>query len=97
MTKAELLEAIAEKLDIRKKEVAPVVDAVFSEIQNALAKGDKCTFVGFGVFEVRERAAREGRNPQDPSQVVLIPAKKVPVFRPGKELKERVLNAQVKK
>lgn len=97
MTKAELLEAIAEKLDIRKKEVAPVVDAVFSEIQNALAKGDKCTFVGFGVFEVRERAAREGRNPQDPSQVVKIPAKKVPVFRPGKELKEKVLGAKIKK
>ena len=97
MTKAELLEAIAEKLDVRKKEVAPVVDAVFSEIQNALAKGDKCTFVGFGVFEVRERAAREGRNPQDPSQVVKIPAKKVPVFRPGKELKETVLNAKIKK
>ena len=97
MTKAELLDAIAEKLDIRKKEVAPVVDAVFSEIQNALAKGDKCTFVGFGVFEVRERAAREGRNPQDPSQVVKIPAKKVPVFRPGKELKEKVLGAKIKK
>ncbi len=97
MTKAELLDAIAEKLDVRKKEVAPVVDAVFSEIQNALAKGDKCTFVGFGVFEVRERAAREGRNPQDPSQVVKIPAKKVPVFRPGKELKEKALGAKIKK
>ena len=46
--------------------------------------------MGFGVFEVKERAAREGRNPQDPSKVVKIPAKKVPVFRPGKDLKEMV-------
>ena len=95
MTKAELIDAITNKLDMRKKDVAPVVDAVFSEIQGALAGGDKCTFVGFGVFEVRERAAREGRNPQDPSKVVQIPAKKVPVFRPGKELKEKVLNAKI--
>ena len=96
MTKAELIDAIVDRLDMRKKDVAPVVDAVFAEIQGALAKGDKCTFVGFGVFEVRERAAREGRNPQDPSKVVLIPAKKVPVFRPGKELKEKVLDAKLK-
>lgn len=95
MTKAELIDAITNKLDMRKKDVAPVVDAVFSEIQSALASGDKCTFVGFGVFEVRERAAREGRNPQDPSKVVLIPAKKVPVFRPGKDLKEKVLDAKI--
>ena len=97
MTKAELIDAVTSKLDMRKKDVAPVVDGVFTEIQNALAKGDKCTFVGFGVFEVRERAAREGRSPQDPSKVVLIPAKKVPVFRPGKELKEKVLGAGGKK
>ena len=96
MTKAELIDSIVNRLDMRKKDVAPVVDAVFAEIQGALAKGDKCTFVGFGVFEVRERAAREGRNPQDPSKVVLIPAKKVPVFRPGKELKEKVLDAKLK-
>ena len=97
MTKAELIDAITEKLEMRKKEVAPVVDAVFSEIQGALAKGDKCTFVGFGVFEVRERGAREGRNPQDPTKVVLIPAKKVPVFRPGKDLKESVVDAPISK
>ena len=97
MTKAELIDAITAKLAMRKKDVAPVVDEVFAEIQGALAKGDKCTFVGFGVFEVRERAAREGRNPQDPSKVVLIPAKKVPVFRPGKDLKDSVVNAPVNK
>ena len=70
MTKAELIDAITAKLAMRKKDVAPVVDEVFAEIQGALSKGDKCTFVGFGVFEVRERAAREGRNPQDPTKVV---------------------------
>ena len=97
MTKAELIDAITAKLAMRKKDVAPVVDEVFSQIQGALAKGDKCTFVGFGVFEVRERAAREGRNPQDPSKVVLIPAKKVPVFRPGKDLKDSVVDAPISK
>ena len=80
MTKAELIDSITAKLEMRKKDVAPVVDEVFKTIEDALSKGDKCTFVGFGVFEVRERAAREGRNPQDPTKVVHIPAKKVPVW-----------------
>ncbi|MBQ3449570.1 MAG: HU family DNA-binding protein, partial [Synergistaceae bacterium] len=53
MTKAELIDAITAKLEMRKKDVAPVVDEVFAQIQGALSKGDKCTFVGFGVFEVR--------------------------------------------
>jgi DNA-binding protein HU-beta len=97
MTKAELIDAITAKLEMRKKDVAPVVDEVFAQIQGALSKGDKCTFVGFGVFEVRERAAREGRNPQDPSKVVKIPAKKVPVFRPGKDLKDAVVDANISK
>ena len=91
MTKAELIDEIAEKLSLKKKDVTPVVEEVFASIEGALAKGEKCTFVGFGVFEVKERAAREGCNPQDPSKVVKIPAKKVPVFRPGKDLKEKVL------
>ena len=97
MTKSELIDAITAKLAMRKKDVGPVVDEVFAQIQGALSKGDKCTFVGFGVFEVRERAAREGRNPQDPSKVVKIPAKKVPVFRPGKDLKDAVVDADISK
>ena len=97
MTKAELIDEIAEKLTLKKKDVTPVVEEVFTSIEGALAKGEKCTFVGFGVFEVRERAAREGRNPQDPTKVVKIPAKKVPVFRPGKDLKEKVLALKGKK
>ena len=97
MTKAELIDQIAEKLLVKKKDVAPIVEEVFASIEGALAKGEKCTFVGFGVFEVKERAAREGRNPQDPSKVVKIPAKKVPVFRPGKDLKEKGLAGKGKK
>ena len=91
MTKAELVEGIAEKLKEPKRSITPVVEAVFECIGESLVKGEKCTFVGFGVFEVKDRAAREGRNPQDPSKIVKIPAKRVPVFRPGKGLKEKVL------
>ena len=97
MTKAELIAGIAEKLKEPKKTVTPIVEEVFNSIEGALAKGEKCTFVGFGVFEVKDRAAREGRNPQDPKQVVKIPAKKVPVCRPGKDLKEKVLAVKKKK
>jgi DNA-binding protein HU-beta len=96
LTKAELVEGIAEKLHESKKSITPVVEAVFESITDSLAKGEKCTFVGFGVFEVKDRAAREGRNPQDPTKVVKIPAKKVPVFRPGKDLKEKVLHVKTK-
>ena len=94
MTKAELIAAIAQKLEMPKKIITPIVGEVFNSIEDALAKGEKCTFVGLGVFEVKDRAAREGRNPQDPARVVKIPAKKVPVFRPGKDLKEKVLAAK---
>jgi DNA-binding protein HU-beta len=97
MTKSDLVEKIAEKLEEPKKTIAPIVEEMFSSIMGALAKGDKCTFVGFGVFEVKDRAAREGRNPQDPSKVVKIPAKRVPTFRPGKDLKTKVLALKKKR
>jgi DNA-binding protein HU-beta len=97
MTKAELIAGISEKLKVSKKTVTQIVEEFFSYIAGSLAKGEKCTFVGFGVFEVKDRAAREGRNPQDPTKVVKIPAKKVPVFRPGKGLKEKVLGVKKKK
>ncbi|MDR1377662.1 MAG: HU family DNA-binding protein [Synergistaceae bacterium] len=97
MTKAELVGTIAEKRHETKKDIAPIVEEVFASIADSLGKGEKCTFVGFGVFEVKDRAAREGRNPQDPSIIVKIPAKKVPTFRPGKELKEKVRAAKIKK
>ena len=96
MTKTALVAGISEKLKIKKNVVAAVVDEFFNYIAGALAKGEKCTFIGFGVFEVKDRAAREGRNPQDPTKIVKIPAKKVPVFRPGKDLKQKTLVAKKK-
>ena len=91
MTKTELVSAVAEAVDgITKKKTAEVVEAVFANIHDTLAKGEKVQVVGFGTFEVRQRAAREGRNPQDPKKVVKIPAKKVPAFSAGKALKEAV-------
>ena len=90
MTKSDLVSEVAKATNKSKKESAEFVDAVFTAVQAALAKGDKVQLVGFGTFEVRERAARQGRNPQDPEKVIEIPAKNAPVFRPGKWLKEAV-------
>lgn len=90
MTKTELVDVIAGKLAMKKKDVAPVVDEVFVQIQEALVKGDRCSFTGFGVFRVVERAAREGVNPQKPGEKIHIPARKVPVFRPGKEFRDSI-------
>jgi DNA-binding protein HU-beta len=91
MTKADLVATISEKLEEQKKSITPIVEEVFNTIKSALGKGEKCAFVGFGVFEVKNRAARKGRNLQNPSKSVKIPARKVPVFRPSKGLKEKVL------
>ncbi|MBO8153241.1 HU family DNA-binding protein [Thermovirga sp.] len=90
MTKMELVSAVAKGAGISKKQAAEAVNAIFETIGDALAKGDKVQLVGFGTFEVRTRAARTGRNPQDPSKVIEIPSKKVPAFRPGKALKDKV-------
>jgi DNA-binding protein HU-beta len=91
VTKAELANNVAEAVEgLTKKKAAEVVEAVFASIQSALVKGEKIQAVGFGSFEVQDRAARKGRNPQDPQKVIDIPAKKVPVFRAGKALKEAV-------
>ena len=90
MTKSEFAAAFAEKTGMNKKEAAGAVDAALELIGDTLAKGEKLTFVGFGTFEVRERAEREGRNPQNPTQPVHIPARKVPAFKAGKELKAKV-------
>ena len=91
MTKAELANEVAAAVEgLTKKKAAEVVDAIFYAIQGSLAKGEKIQAVGFGTFEVQDRAARKGRNPQDPTIVINIPAKKVPVFRAGKALKDAV-------
>ena len=89
MNKTELVNQVAEATELSKKDAGKAVDAVFETIQNALAKGDKLSLIGFGTFEVRERAARTGRNPQT-GEEMQIPASKVPAFKAGKELKEAV-------
>lgn len=89
MNKTELVSSVAEKAEVTKKDAEKVIGAVFATIEEALAKGDKVQLVGFGTFEVRERAARAGRNPKTGEEIT-IAAAKVPAFKPGKALKEAV-------
>jgi DNA-binding protein HU-beta len=89
MNKTELINAVAETSGLSKKDATKAVDAVFDSITEALRKGDKVQLIGFGNFEVRERAARKGRNPQTGEEME-IPASKVPAFKPGKALKDAV-------
>ena len=89
MNKSELISLVAEKAGMTKKDTEKVVNSVFEGISESLAKGDKVQIIGFGTFEVRERKAREGRNPAT-GEPITIPAAKVPVFKAGKALKESV-------
>jgi len=89
LNKAELIGSVAEKARMPKKDAEKAVNAVFASIEEALAKGDKVQLVGFGTFEVRERAARTGRNPQT-GEEIQIAATRVPAFRAGKALKDSV-------
>ncbi len=88
MNKAELVEKVAEAV-CTKKEAEAAVDAVIGAITEALKKGEDVRLVGFGTFQVKKRAAREGRNPRT-GATLSIPAKKVPVFKAGKSLKDAV-------
>ncbi|MBS4750670.1 DNA-binding protein [Granulicatella sp. zg-ZJ] len=87
--KAELVERVANETGFTKKDVAITVDALFESIQEILAAGQKVQIIGFGNFEVRERAARKGRNPQTGEEIE-IKASKVPGFKAGKALKDAV-------
>lgn len=89
MTKAELIDKVAAKTKLTKKDSGKAVDAAIAAISGALSKGDKVTLVGFGSFDVRKRAARKGRNPQTGKELN-IAARKVPVFKAGKGLKDAV-------
>ena len=89
MNKADLIEAMAKGCGCSKAEAAGCMDAALQAITKSLKKGDGVTLVGFGTFSVRKRAARTGRNPQTGKEI-RIPAKKVAVFKPGKELKAAV-------
>ncbi|MEE8243263.1 MAG: HU family DNA-binding protein [candidate division NC10 bacterium] len=88
MTKADLVEKIAATVNLTKKETEVVIDTMFDGIAKALASSNdgKVELRGFGSFRVRRRGARQGRNPQT-GAMVSVPAKKVPYFKPGKELK----------
>ncbi|CAC9928946.1 DNA-binding protein HU-beta [Aedoeadaptatus coxii] len=90
MNKSELIASIAEKSNLSKKDAENALNGFLSTIEEALSDGDKVQLVGFGTFEVRDRKAREGRNPRNPEEVIKIPASKAPVFRAGKALKESV-------
>ena len=87
MNKAELIAAIAESADLPKTAATAALDAFTAAITGALQQGESVTLVGFGTFEVKQRAAREGRNPQT-GKPVQISAAKVPGFKPGKGLKD---------
>ncbi len=89
MTKAEFIAAVAAKSDMTKKDTEKAISAVIDTITDTLAKGEKIQLVGFGTFEVRERAAREGINPQTKKKIK-INATKVPAFKAGSALKEAV-------
>ena len=90
MTMSDLVDSVAAKAGMTKKDSARAVDAVFDTIKEQLKAGDKVQLVGFGSFEVKQREARVGRNPKTMDEI-RIPARRVPVFRPGKELKESVM------
>ena len=89
MNKAELITSMAEKSQLTKKDAEAALKAFIDSVQEALEGGDKVQLVGFGTFETRERAAREGRNPRT-KETINIPASTGPVFKAGKEFKERV-------
>ena len=89
MNKTELVAAVAAKADISKKAADAAVAAVFGAIEDALKEGDKVQIIGFGTFEVRERAAKEGRNPRT-GETIKIAASKVPAFKAGAGLKNAV-------
>ena len=89
MNKSELIKTIASKAELTNKQAGVALDATLSSIVEALKAGENASLLGFGTFEVKNRPAREGRNPAT-GEKVMIPAAKVPGFRAGKGLKDAV-------
>ncbi len=89
MTKADLVETVAKEAEMTKKDAEQLVEIIFDSIVGTLNKGEKIELRGFGSFRVRERDARKGLNPKT-GEAVIIPAKRVAYFKPGKELKELI-------
>ena len=90
MTKADLINVVAQKVEFTNKDSEVAVNAVLDAITEALASGDKVSLVGFGTFEVKDRAARTGVNPRKPEEKIFIEASKLPAFKAGKALKDAV-------
>lgn len=89
MNKAELITSMSEKSKLTKKDAEAALKSFIESVEETLEKGEKVQLVGFGTFETRERAARVGRNPRTKEEIQ-IPASTVPVFKAGKEFKDRV-------
>ncbi|MCR5007736.1 MAG: HU family DNA-binding protein [Oribacterium sp.] len=89
MNRVELVAEVAKKADLSKKDAEAAVKSVFDAIADALAEGDKVQLIGFGTFDVAERAAREGRNPRT-GETMKIEASKAPRFKAGKALKDKI-------
>ncbi len=89
MNKNELVASVAEKAGLTKKDAEKAVNAFVETVQQSLVEGNKIQMIGFGTFEVKERAARTGRNPRT-NEEIQIPASKNPVFKAGKALKDAV-------
>ena len=94
MTKSELIEAVAAKAtNFSRKDVEIIVDTLFESMAHSLTKGDKVEIRGFGSFKIKERDGRQGRNPKS-GENIFIDAKKVPFFKAGKEIRERINNGK---
>lgn len=89
MNKAELISAAAEKAGLSKKDTEKALSAILDTVAESMAAGDKVSLVGFGVFDIKDRPARTGRNPRT-KEAIEIPAARLPVFKPGKALKDKV-------
>jgi len=90
MNKTELVASMAQKTGFTKKDSEAALNAFLSSVEEALVGGDKVQLIGFGTFEVKKRAEREGRNPQKPGQTIKIPASKAATFKAGQSLKDAV-------
>ena len=97
MNKSELVDAVARTTGLSKADVDRALKGTIYNISLSLSRGEKVTFVGFGTFERRQRKARMGVNPQNPTEKIKIPAKKAPAFSPGSELKEAVASGRAPK
>ena len=96
MTKAELIDQLAEDTELSKRQVGEVIDLFLDSIKDALIAGDKVALIPFGSFVVRERKKREGRNPKTGAKL-MIPARRVPAFSAGKGLRDAVGGAKKKR